>query len=54
MEFSRRSILAGGSAAGVAGFAGKASADWPLSGRYPDPSIRILDPSFARYRVGNN
>ena len=22
-------------------------------GRYPDPSIRVLDPSFARYRVGN-
>jgi gluconolactonase len=21
--------------------------------RYPDPSIRIVDPSFARYRVGN-
>jgi gluconolactonase len=21
--------------------------------RYPDPAIRVLDPSFARYRVGN-
>jgi gluconolactonase len=21
--------------------------------RYPDPSIRVVDPSFARYRVGN-
>ncbi len=22
-------------------------------GRYPDPSLQVLDPSFARYRVGN-
>ena len=24
--------------------------DWPKSRRYPDPAIRVLDPSFARYR----
>lgn len=23
----------------------------PLSARYPDPAIEILDPSFARYRL---
>ena len=25
-------------------------ADWPQSLRYPDPCIKVLDPSFARYR----
>jgi len=27
------------------------AADWAPSQRYPDPSIRLLDPSFARYRL---
>jgi gluconolactonase len=26
-------------------------ADWQPSSRYPDPLIRIIDPSFAKYRV---
>ena len=29
-----------------------ATAPWRPSERYPDPAVEILDPSFARYRVG--
>ena len=29
-----------------------ATTPWRPSGRYPDPAVEILDPSFARYRVG--
>ena len=25
--------------------------DWQSSQRYPDPSIRVVDESFARYRL---
>src|SRR5947208_3171382 len=31
-----------------------ARAQWQPSPRYPDPAIRILDPSFAKYRVGSS
>ncbi len=37
--------------AGFALLATPALAQWRMSERYPDPAIRILDPSFARYRV---
>ena len=50
MNVTRRSVLAGGAAAAATGLAGEAAADWPVSRRYPDPTIKILDPSFARYR----
>ena len=29
-----------------------AFAQWRLNERYPDPAIEILDPSFAKYRLG--
>lgn len=29
----------------------RASAQWQPSGRYPDPLVRIVDQSFARYRL---
>ncbi len=29
----------------------RAFAQWQPSQRYPDPSIKIIDPSFARYRI---
>jgi gluconolactonase len=33
---------------------GQATARWPMSPvRYPDPAIRVLDPRFAKYRLGN-
>jgi gluconolactonase len=31
----------------------RALAGWEPSPRYPDPAVKILDPSFARYRVTN-
>jgi gluconolactonase len=49
MESSRREFLAAGAAAMAV--APRALADWEPSSRYPDPRIKILDPSFARYRV---
>src|SRR5262249_26251080 len=49
VPIDRRSILLAGAGAVVA--AGRALADWQESPRYPDPRIRILDPSFAKYRV---
>jgi gluconolactonase len=52
MTSSRRQFLAtgGGAAAGLA-LAGAAQAQWQPSQRYPDPAFKILDPSFAPYRV---
>jgi gluconolactonase len=55
---NRRSFLALGTAAAGAALtraAGAEERDWsnrePV--RYPDPSIVVLDPSFAKYKVGN-
>ena len=31
----------------------RARADWQPSQRYPDPAIKILDPSFAKYRLAS-
>ena len=52
MAQDRRSFLASaaGGAAALA-LAPRASADWQPSQRYPDPSVKILDPGFAKYRV---
>ena len=50
MGVTRRAFLSTGAAA-VAGAAATAWADWQPSGRYPDPAIRILDPSFTKYRL---
>ena len=49
---SRRSFLAGGTAAATLFSAGRAFAQWQPSQRYPDPSVQIVDQSFARYRLG--
>ena len=48
MEITRRSMLAGSAAA--TGFTGTALADWAPNPRYPDPTIKVLDPSFLKYR----
>src|SRR5436189_6344419 len=49
---NRRTFLAAGSALGAASAAAsRAVADWQPSQRYPDPLVKIIDPSFARYRV---
>lgn len=47
MTSSRRALFG----AGFSLLATPALAQWRMSERYPDPAIRILDPSFARYRV---
>ncbi|GAB1583841.1 SMP-30/gluconolactonase/LRE family protein [Phyllobacterium phragmitis] len=54
MGMTRRNILSMGSAGLVAAVAGKAwGQSFPvvLNQRYPDPSVEILDPSFAKYRI---
>src|SRR6185503_18450514 len=55
MGSSRREFLAGGAGAVLAAGAivARAHADWQPSGRYPDPAIKILDPSFLKYRVNS-
>ena len=45
MQATRRQFLAAGAFTAAA-------ADWQPSPRYPDPAIRVLDPAFAKYRVG--
>ena len=49
MQITRRGMLAG--AAAVTAMTGTAFGRWEPSERYPDPSVQILDPSFARYRL---
>src|SRR5215468_427988 len=51
MEISRRTMLAGVSAAAATTLSRPTLAAWEESTRYPDPRVQILDPSFARYRV---
>ena len=51
MESSRRIFLAAGAAAAAIVSVPRAFAQWQPSERYPDPSIKIVDPSFARYRI---
>jgi len=50
----RRRLLQQAAAAGlgaVATAAGAQSFDFKPNQRYPDPSVQILDPSFAKYRI---
>src|SRR5215510_1305625 len=51
MTMNRRAFLAAGSAVGVVAAVPRAVADWQPSQRYPDPLVKIIDPSFAKYRV---
>jgi gluconolactonase len=50
----RRSFLkaaAGGTLAALGGAANAQSFDFKPNQRYPDASVQVLDPSFARYRI---
>src|SRR4051812_38200363 len=54
---SRREFLVAGTAAAAAAALiaapGDALADeWQPSPRYPDPLIKVIDPSFGKYRLG--
>jgi gluconolactonase len=51
MSSTRREFLAAGIAVAAASGALPVLADWEPSPRYPDPRVRVLDPSFARYRL---
>src|SRR5258708_4477563 len=55
MELSRRNILgAGGATAAMSVLSRSAAAQsvaFRPNPRYPDPSVEILDPSFAKYRL---
>jgi gluconolactonase len=46
---TRRSLLAAGGVTTLA--TSGAAGQWQPSQRYPDPLVRIVDPSFARYRL---
>jgi gluconolactonase len=56
MEQSRREFLKAG--AGVAAMAAmpgalaQTPAGWQPSARYPDPTVKVVDPSFNRYKLG--
>jgi gluconolactonase len=52
MQVTRRNVLVFGAAAAATVLAPKVTfGGWEPSERYPDPAIKILDPSFARYRI---
>ena len=50
MTLHRRSFLAAGAVSAL-GLATRAGAEWEPSQRYPDPRVRIIDTSFAKYRL---
>ncbi|MGZ9190460.1 MAG: SMP-30/gluconolactonase/LRE family protein [Nitrospira sp.] len=47
----RRVLLAMAIAFSPLAIAPRAEAQWQPSQRYPDPAVRIIDPSFAKYRL---
>jgi gluconolactonase len=51
MALNRRMFLTGGGAAATLAVAPRVFAEWQPSQRYPDPSVQIVDGSFARYRL---
>jgi gluconolactonase len=53
MLLPRRRVLTLAAASAAAPLARFARADWEPSQRYPDPLIQIIDPSFAKYRIGS-
>jgi gluconolactonase len=55
MHLTRRTFLSAGTTiAAVAALTPRALARWSGSNpvRYPDPAVQVLDPGFARYRLG--
>ena len=52
MAQNRRNFLASASGVAALAIAPRAlAADWQPSPRYPDPSVKVLDPSFAKYKL---
>ena len=54
MGTNRRDFLRAGTAVAAAAATPRAWADWQPSPRYPDPAIKILDPSFTKYRIASS
>ncbi|MSU23117.1 MAG: SMP-30/gluconolactonase/LRE family protein [Opitutus sp.] len=50
---NRREFLTAGSALTALVALPRALAQWQPSQRYPDPLIKIIDPSFAKYRIAS-
>src|ERR1051326_4142320 len=50
MNMHRRTFLASSVLSALA-LTSRGRADWEPSQRYPDPRIRIIDPSFTKYRL---
>jgi gluconolactonase len=50
---NRRDFLVAGGALTALSTLPRVRAAWEPSQRYPDPLIRIIDPSFTRYRIGS-
>src|SRR5215210_6803077 len=48
---NRRSFISRSAAFGALTALPRALADWQPSPRYPDPLIKVIDPSFAKYRL---
>jgi gluconolactonase len=51
MEMTRRNLLGGGAAVAATLASTHVFGGWEPSERYPDPAVKILDPSFSKYRV---
>jgi gluconolactonase len=51
MGADRRQFLAAAGAVAASAAMPKAFAQWQPSPRYPDPAVKVIDPSFARYRL---
>jgi gluconolactonase len=52
MQITRRNVLISGAAGAATALMPKVTfGGWEPSERYPDPAIKILDPSFTKYRV---
>src|SRR5882672_1272019 len=51
MGANRREFLAAAGAAAACAAMPEAFAQWQPSPRYPDPSVKVVDPSFAKYRL---
>ena len=50
---NRRNFLAAGSAFAALATLPRSLGQWQPSQRYPDPLIKIIDPSFAKYRIAS-
>ena len=48
---NRREFVAAGGALAALATTPASSQEWQPSPRYPDPRVRVIDASFARYRL---